>query len=628
MIDLNKIIPWLSIRSKLIIAFVGLSVLPVLLVGLYGINTNTRVMKQAAVKDLSHDLSTVRNRSANFMSTAAGDLRLIGDSFLVRQLLHEIDRPNHIADPTTVRLLDNELLSLAKTRRMYYQIRIVDEFGNELVRVQARTPDTSRKSFAIVSAPMLRHTPEAFYTLLVDSLTKGQFAFAPAELIGLGGKIVPVMSFAMPLFSHGKQASILIADVFAKDFFSSLNTFRSLKAGEVIVLVSGDGHYLYHSKEKNNWDELLADRGKYNLKHDYAEDIRDVILSRTAGTVIAANGEIISHSPLFPRKLRVNDAGFTAGFTMPLYIFDAVPESVIMAPVHSYALKLTGLLILILIISTSLSMLATRQFTVPIADLQEGADIIAKGNYNYRVSVDTGDEIEDLAERFNQMAASLHAREREIERYRTHLEDTVESRTSELSAEKSKLQAILDNVPSAFLLLDKDLRIQTTSSAFTKITGYSPEEVRGQECQKIFGANGLCENCICQQALRYGRVESRVTQRPDGKHKEKFIEHTAIPMKEGGRVQAVLAVLTDITRRKHLEQRLVQTEKLVAAGEIAALIAHEFRNSLTSIKMILQLLKESDGLSRSEKKSLGVALNSTGDMESVVSELLNYASTA
>ena len=70
---------------------------------------------------------------------------------------------------------------------------------------------------------------------------------------------------------------------------------------------------------------------------------------------------------------------------------------------------------------------------------------------------------------------------------------------------------------------------------------------------------------------------------------------------------------------------LIKTEKLAATGEIAAFVAHEFRNSLTSIKMILQLLIESTNLERSEKKSVSVALNSSKEMEDIVTKLLNYA---
>ena len=58
---------------------------------------------------------------------------------------------------------------------------------------------------------------------------------------------------------------------------------------------------------------------------------------------------------------------------------------------------------------------------------------------------------------------------------------------------------------------------------------------------------------------------------------------------------------------------------------MAAIIAHGFRNSLTSIKMILQLQQESKHQQPSTRTSLKVALESIQRMESVVQELLNFA---
>ncbi|MCX6150036.1 MAG: PAS domain S-box protein [Ignavibacteriales bacterium] len=91
-----------------------------------------------------------------------------------------------------------------------------------------------------------------------------------------------------------------------------------------------------------------------------------------------------------------------------------------------------------------------------------------------------------------------------------------------------------------------------------------------------------------------------------------------------GEVRGVI-VSRDITERKLLEQKLIQTEKLMAIGEMSAMIAHEFRNALTSVKMILQLTIESENLTSTEKKSFDVAINSIFHMESVVQQLLHFS---
>jgi len=72
-------------------------------------------------------------------------------------------------------------------------------------------------------------------------------------------------------------------------------------------------------------------------------------------------------------------------------------------------------------------------------------------------------------------------------------------------------------------------------------------------------------------------------------------------MEKDGEVNAILEIVTDVTSRKRLEQHLVKTEKLATMGELTAFIAHEFRNSLTSIKMILQLFSEAQDLDRSKR---------------------------
>ncbi|MEK6570848.1 MAG: ATP-binding protein, partial [Bacteroidota bacterium] len=72
--------------------------------------------------------------------------------------------------------------------------------------------------------------------------------------------------------------------------------------------------------------------------------------------------------------------------------------------------------------------------------------------------------------------------------------------------------------------------------------------------------------------------------------------------------------------------QLVRAEKATAVSGMAAVIAHEVRNSLTSVKLILQYFSESQKLrARKDKESIKVAMNSMHRMESMVNDLLNFA---
>lgn len=66
-----------------------------------------------------------------------------------------------------------------------------------------------------------------------------------------------------------------------------------------------------------------------------------------------------------------------------------------------------------------------------------------------------------------------------------------------------------------------------------------------------------------------------------------------IPIIEDGLVVEVMATAFDITREKHNEQMIHKAEKLAMIGQLAAGVAHEIRNPLTTIKGFTQILKES-----------------------------------
>jgi len=622
---INKIFPWLSIRSKLIIAFVGLSIIPLVLVGIHSIFSNVQMMENNAIENLNHNVNTIREKTANFLANIESDLHTLRNSTLFETYVKKMELTPLEPDNILVKQISAELLSFCQTKMIYYQIRVIDDNGNELLRIENNSVTDSLPGFSITPQSKLRNARETYYFIMVNNLLRDQIAFAPAELVDQNNEVIPIISFAMPLFGATHRVGILIANVYAKEFFHVIESRPHLEDGGKVVLTRTDGNYLYHSEKKKNWNKLLASKEVDNLHYDYPSAIVAQLLSGNEGIISEGIDEIISYGSLFQNPVFSASGRVASGLTSKFFVFESVPKDIIMGPVRSYAYTFTGFLALFLVIAIGLGLLATRQFTKPILALQRGTEIIAEGNYGYRLQVDTHDEIEKLAAQFNSMAASLEIHTQEIQEHRTKLEEMVKKRTGELTDEKMKLQAIIDNVPSAFVLLDKDFRIRTASAAFSAVTGFHLEEVRDKNCDEVLCNNGFCQECICRIACQNGKIESHVDRAINNKGEERFIEHIAIPMKEAGEITSILEIITDITDRKRLEQHIIQTEKLMAAGEMSAIIAHEFRNLLTSVKIILQLQNESVRLSRNEKTSLAVALNSIDHMENIVTELLNFA---
>jgi PAS domain S-box-containing protein len=623
--NLNKLFPWLSIRNKLLIAFAGLSILPLSFVGVYSVLTNVRMMREIALGELTQDVQTIREKSENLLDDIYSDLRVLENSSYLGSWMDEPTSLQRSPRSPNLQHVANELLAFARTKGIYYQFRLIGNDGDELLRVQCENPNDSLRTYSILPPSELREHRETYYFLLVGGLANNQVAFAPAELLGRHGERIPVMSFAKPLVRNGRREGILIANVFERRLIETIENRAHIASTRKVVLATGDGHYLYRSDMQKDWNRLLASRGEDNLHRDFPSTVTASILSGTDGTVTEGMKDIISYAPLFRESASAHAVPLTSSFAVPIIVFESESADVILGPVRAYALTYVGFLALFLMSAVALGLVATRQITRPIAELQRGAEVIARGNYGNPLKVETHDEIEKLADQFNVMAASLRTHENEIQRHRTQLEEMVRLRTQELQEEKGKLQAVLDNVPSAFVLLDNAFRIQTVSAAFAAVTGSSVEETGQDGPFSLIGDVHDSVDPPWKTARATGEIQTLVQQREDMNGNSRFLEYIAIPMKEGGTVNAILVIITDITKRKHLEQQLVHAEKLMAAGEMSSIIAHEFRNALTSVKMILQLFVESEKATRTEKKSLAVALDSIYHMETIVTELLNFA---
>ncbi|WP_059103698.1 PAS domain-containing sensor histidine kinase [Shouchella shacheensis] len=106
--------------------------------------------------------------------------------------------------------------------------------------------------------------------------------------------------------------------------------------------------------------------------------------------------------------------------------------------------------------------------------------------------------------------------------------------------------------------------------------------------------------------------------REDGEERSVQMRWTPIMYKE---TPAQQVVIRDLTKQKETEEMLQQTEKLALAGQLAASVAHEIRNPLTSIKGFVQLLlPKMEG--ENERKYLDIMLNELGYVEAIISDLL------
>jgi two-component system, NtrC family, sensor kinase len=170
-------------------------------------------------------------------------------------------------------------------------------------------------------------------------------------------------------------------------------------------------------------------------------------------------------------------------------------------------------------------------------------------------------------------------------------------------AEKSFLleEAALRATANAVIITDRDGTIVWTNPAFTALTGYQDEEVRGKN-PRILKSDQLSQEFYQDlwQTISSGHVwhGEFINRRKDG---TSFIEASTItPVRiDGGEISHFVAVKRDITQQKEAERQrammeiqLRHAQKLESIGQLAAGIAHEINTPTQYIGDNARFLQE------------------------------------
>jgi signal transduction histidine kinase len=152
---------------------------------------------------------------------------------------------------------------------------------------------------------------------------------------------------------------------------------------------------------------------------------------------------------------------------MDWHVFVEQPLSQALEPVYNVLARIASLLGAALVIAVLASILLARQMTVPIRALAAGARRLGAGEFDHRIAVRTGDELEALADQFNRMAG-------QIEESYARLEQKVRERTRDLEEKTQELAIASEHKSQFFANMSHELR-----TPLNAVLGYSELLVDG-----------------------------------------------------------------------------------------------------------------------------------------------------
>ncbi|OGQ88954.1 MAG: hypothetical protein A2512_09635 [Deltaproteobacteria bacterium RIFOXYD12_FULL_56_24] len=181
---------------------------------------------------------------------------------------------------------------------------------------------------------------------------------------------------------------------------------------------------------------------------------------------------------------------------------------------------------------------------------------------------------------------------------------------------------LISRLPVGIIATNAEGHIQTFNSSAAKFTGKTPSQTIGHLQTAVLPE--------IQQFIPLGEQEREVIDReiimPPDSPTPSHLNVTSLPITDGqdntlGRVM----LMYDITEIKKLEAQVRRHDRLVALGKMAAGVAHEVRNPLSSIKGFAILLGSRFPVESEEGEAARLLISEVERLNRSITELLTYA---
>lgn len=181
---------------------------------------------------------------------------------------------------------------------------------------------------------------------------------------------------------------------------------------------------------------------------------------------------------------------------------------------------------------------------------------------------------------------------------------------------------LISRLPVGIIATNAEGHIQTFNSAAAKFTGKTPEQTIGHQQGAVLPQ--------IQQLIPSGEHELEVLDTeillPPDSPTPNHLRVSSVPIIDGhsnaiGRVM----LMYDVTEIKKLEGQVRRHDRLVALGKMAAGVAHEVRNPLSSIKGFATLLGSRFADESEEGEAARLLINEVERLNRSITELLTYA---
>jgi PAS domain S-box-containing protein len=296
----------------------------------------------------------------------------------------------------------------------------------------------------------------------------------------------------------------------------------------------------------------------------------------------------------------------------PYVIGVAFDEEELMKPLRQQLLVHSLISLGLVLLAMGASYIIAGYMLRSLHEIMSKVNAMSIGNFSDPISIRNKDEIGLLAARVNSMGTNLL-------KYTTQLKDTA----NELQSTKQYLESFVNNTSDAIHVVDLDYNIIQVNNAFERMYGWKMDEVLGHPTPNLPDEYASEKLAIMNKVLYGDSVTDYETVHLTKSGERIDVSMTVSAIRdEEEQIVAIATISRNITSRKQAEEMLRRSEKLSIIGQLAAGVAHEVRNPLTTLRGFVQLHKQTGTLSETH---LDLMLSELDDINMIVSEFLVLA---
>jgi len=277
--------------------------------------------------------------------------------------------------------------------------------------------------------------------------------------------------------------------------------------------------------------------------------------------------------------------------------------------IHPYALW-QGILAMTAISTFTLAgaFIFARHLVKPMQALMRGAERISHGDFSTIVQVNTLDELQDVAQAFNQMSEGMR-----------HFSEV---RVDEIVSEKAKTEGIIYSSEDGIILTDQEGHVQLINPKATHIlnvTEESRDALSGRPVWSFVKDDRLA--VALRESVQGDRPKAARVINLSAENVRRFysLAVSLVNAPEGSSMSYwIVLVLRNITAEKELDQ---------LKDDFLQSLTHDLRSPMTAIRGYLQVLSEemAGPITAEQKKMLNIMENASTKLLHIISNLLDSA---